>query len=61
MYVGKEQESLRLALWDKIFLENESAGEIIIEQGDKYRLLISTDSRTGVEYIEIWGFLKNGI
>lgn len=59
MYVGKEQESLRLALWDKIFLENESAGEIIIEQGDKYRLLISTDSRTGVEYIEIWGFLKN--
>jgi len=59
LYIGKDQEGITLELWDKVFLNQSPKKEELIEQGEKYQLLKSVDVRTGVEYLEIWGFLSN--
>ena len=57
---AKDQEAIRIAVWDKIFMnENPNAEDKIVEKTDDYQLSIMTDFRTGIEYIEMWGFLKN--
>lgn len=57
---AKDREAIRIAVWDKIFMnENPNAEDKIVEKTDDYQLSIMTDFRTGIEYIEMWGFLKN--
>ncbi|MCR4748827.1 MAG: HAMP domain-containing histidine kinase [Lachnospiraceae bacterium] len=58
-YKGKDLEAMKLAIWDRIFAGGNNENEEIIEQTDKYRLSITTDPRTGIEYIEMWGFLSD--
>ena len=54
----KDLESMKLALWDKVFME-ENIPEQVVEQTENYKLSITTDRRTGIEYIEMWGYLSN--
>ncbi len=57
---GDGAEAMRMAIWDKIFTSDRNMpGDKIIEKTDAYQLLISTDRRSNVEYIEMWGFLSN--
>lgn len=60
-YRGKDQELMRIALWDRIFSSNvRNTKDRVVEQTDDYQLLTTEDARTGIGYIEMWGFLSDG-
>ena len=59
-YKGKDQEAMKIAIWDKVFMGDKlPEGDIVVEQTEKYRLSITEDRRTHIGYIEMWGFLSN--
>jgi len=59
-YIGKDHEAMRMAIWDRVFMaESPAENDEVIEQTDKYRMSITQDRRTKIEYVEMWGFLSN--
>lgn len=59
-YKGKDQEAMKIAIWDKVFMGDKlPETDTVVEQTEKYRLSITSDRRTGIGYIEMWGFLSN--
>ena len=59
-YKGKDQEAMKIAIWDKVFMGDKlPESDTVVEQTEKYRLSITSDRRTGIGYIEMWGFLSN--
>ena len=64
-YTAKDPESLKLQLWDNLFLDNnknqpEMKDKSALAETDKYRIKIVRDKRTNTENIEMWGNLDNG-
>ena len=52
---------LQKKLWENMLGFTESVGEpTILVEKDEYILQIDTDSRTGSDYMEMYGFLDNG-
>lgn len=61
IYKGKDQEAMRIAIWDKLFLAGRNnENDQIVEQTEEYQLLTTVDRRSSTGYIEMWGFLSNG-
>lgn len=60
MYNCADPDDMRMALWDKVFLNSrENATKGIIEQTDKYEMLMTADAKGNSEYLEMWGFLSD--
>ncbi len=64
-YTAKDPDSLKLQLWDNLFLENyknqsEEKDDSTLAETDQYRIKIVRDKRTNIENIEMWGNLDNG-
>lgn len=60
IYSGKDANKMRMTLWDQIFAgEGPQGADLILEQRNNYQISVSTDLRSGTEYIEMWGVLEN--
>lgn len=57
MYNCADPDAMRMALWDKVFLRNRDKSTVL-EQNDKYAMLITIDSVSKSKYLEMWGFLS---
>lgn len=57
MYNCADPDSMRMALWDKVFLRNKDKSTVL-EQNDNYAMLITQDSISKSKYLEMWGFLS---
>lgn len=64
LYTGKDYEDMRLRIWDYLFLnetsEFEEEDEKEPEYGGEYEINVMADSRSGTEYVELWGTLLDG-
>lgn len=72
-YIGKNPTELKLKLWEHLFDRNsqyfdsgsgsedgsDNGGRVLMRT-EEYELCISTDEKSGLEYIEIWGTLESG-
>ena len=58
-YFGPQEEAMKIALWDKLFLKEKSHYNKILEKTKEYQIEQRYDSRTNLEYIEMSGVLSN--
>lgn len=57
LYKCADPDVMRMALWDKVFLQNNNKSTVL-EQCDEYAMLMTQDSKSKSQYLEMWGFLS---
>ncbi len=56
---GADQEQSTLQLWDSLLFVSREADEYLLDTKD-LKMTVVRDSRTNMDYLELWGNLKNG-